>query len=36
MINCLIDENFFSSLKDKCFSDKYYLHAIDVWVMFKM
>ena len=36
MINCLIDENFFSSLKGKCISDKHYLHPIDVWVMFKM
>ena len=27
---------FFSSLKDKCISEKDYLHAIDVWIMFKM
>ena len=33
---CLIDVNFFSSLKDKCISEKDYLHAIDVWIMFKM
>ena len=25
-----------SSLKDECISKKYYLHAIDVWIMFKM
>ena len=27
---------FFSSLKDECISEKDYLHAIDVWIMFKM
>ena len=27
---------FFSFLKDECFSEKDYLHAIDVWIMFKM
>ena len=27
---------FFSSLKDECISGKDYLHAIDVWIMFKM
>ena len=27
---------YFSSLKDDCFSKKDYLHAIDVWIMFKM
>ena len=26
----------FSSLKDECISQKYYLHTIDVWIMFKM
>ena len=26
----------FSSLNDKSISEKYYLHAIDVWIMFKM
>ena len=26
----------YSSLKDKCISEKYYLHAIDVWNIFKM
>ena len=28
--------NFFSSLKDECISEKDYLHAINVWNMFKM
>ena len=27
---------FFSSLKDECINEKDYLHAIDVWIMFKM
>ena len=27
---------FFSFLKDKCISEQDYLHAIDVWIMFKM
>ena len=27
---------FFSSLKDECISKKYYLHAINVWNVFKM
>ena len=27
---------FFRSLKDDCISEKGYLHAIDVWIMFKM
>ena len=27
---------FFSSLKDECIKQKDYLHAIDVWIMFKM
>ena len=27
---------FFSSLKDECISKKDYLHAIDVWIIFKM
>ena len=26
----------FSSLKEECISEKDYLHAIDVWLMFKM
>ena len=26
----------FSSLKDEYISEKYYLHAIDVWNVFKM
>ena len=26
----------FSSLKDECISEKDYLHAIDVWMMFKL
>ena len=30
VINCLIDVNFFSSLKNECISKKDYLHAIDV------
>ena len=28
--------DFFSSLKDECISEKDHLHAIDVWIMFKM
>ena len=28
--------NFFCSLKDECISEKDYLHAIDVWNVFKM
>ena len=28
--------NFFISLKDECISEKDYLHAIDVCIMFKM
>ena len=37
MISCLIDAVFlvFSSLKDACICKKDYLHAIDVWIMFK-
>ena len=37
MISCLIDAIFlvFSSLKDACICKKDYLHAIDVWIMFK-
>ena len=27
---------FFSSLKDECISEKDYLDAIDVWIMFKI
>ena len=27
---------FLSSLKDKCISEKDYLHAITVWIMLKM
>ena len=27
---------FFSFLKDECISQKDYLHAINVWIMFKM
>ena len=27
---------FFNSLKDGCISEKDYLHAIDVWIVFKM
>ena len=27
---------FFNSLKNKCFSEKDYLHAINVWNVFKM
>ena len=27
---------FFSSLKVECISEKYYLHAINVWNVFKM
>ena len=27
---------FFSSLKDECIREKDYLHATDVWNMFKM
>ena len=27
---------FFSCLKDECISEKCYLHAIDVWIIFKM
>ena len=27
---------FFGSLKDKCIREKDYLHAIDVWNVFKM
>ena len=27
---------FYSSLKDECISKKYYLHAINVWNVFKM
>ena len=27
---------FFSSLKDECISRKDYLHAIDLWILFKM
>ena len=27
---------FFSTLKDECISEIDYLHAIDVWIMFKM
>ena len=26
----------FSSLKDECIGEKYYLHEIDVWNVFKM
>ena len=26
---------FFSYLKDEYINEKYYLHAIDVWIMFK-
>ena len=37
MVSCLIDVNFLSFLKDKCIiSEQDYLHAIDVWIMFKM
>ena len=28
--------NFFSSLKDECISEKDYLHAINIWNVFKM
>ena len=31
----LIDANFFS-LKDECISEKDFLYAIDVWIIFKM
>ena len=27
---------FLTSLKDECIREKKYLHAIDVWIMFKM
>ena len=27
---------YFSSLKDECICEKGYMHAIDVWIMFKM
>ena len=27
---------FFNSLKDECISEKNYLHAIDVWIKFRM
>ena len=27
--------NFFSSLRDECISEKYYLKAINVWNVFK-
>ena len=27
---------FFSSLKDVCISEKYYMNAVDVWNVFKM
>ena len=27
---------FFGSLKGKCISEKDYLHAIDIWILFKM
>ena len=27
---------YFSSLKDECISEKDYLHAIDIWNVFKM
>ena len=36
MINCLTDVNFVSSPKDKCISEKHYLHAIDIRNFFKM
>ena len=37
MINSLIDMNFTALLKeDKCVSKKDYLHAVNVWNMFKM
>ena len=26
---------FFSYLKDEYINEKYYLHAIDIWIMFK-
>ena len=26
----------FISLKDECISEKDYIHAIDIWIMFKM
>ena len=35
-INYLTDVDFFSSLKDECFSEKDYLHAAMVWNKFKM
>ena len=34
--NYLISVNCFSSLKDECISEKDYLHAIDIWNVFKM
>ena len=36
MISCLIDAIFFSSLKDECISEKDSLHAVYVWIMFKI
>ena len=35
-INYLINPNFFSSLRNECISKKIYLHANNVWNMFKM
>ena len=36
LISCLIDANFFSFLKTECIGEKDYLHATDVWIMFKI
>ena len=36
MISYLIDEEFLSSLKNKCIDEIDYLHPIDVWIMFQM
>ena len=38
----LFDDNlpdrceFFSFLKNECISEKYYLHAINIWILFEM
>ena len=35
-INYRLGKKIFSSLKDECISEKYYLHVIDVWNVFKI